>query len=447
MISFNLKNNSLRGKTALLLLAGIVFLSFFSFSVYNQYFADTISRYVPAEAAFYVRFSLPKIKSRAELSDLASRTVTEVLSPQLTEDYFDISPVKRELAIVGAVANGEIHPAVIIRTDRPGKTEEFFKERRISYKFLAGNYLVAANRPETLDFFSSDRTDISGLIKSKFSRRSSVNVFISSSAGSELIKDSFSWNIFLAGLDLSSDIFANARVKGGRLEATIIGKESGRADIPDKIGDFDFVLSTGDFSALADKFSAQLSSVSSAAENNWAWWRERYFGEAGKDVFGRQLVFAAAGTGRGSGWPVSDFDFCLNVYFPDEAALAANLPIWEETIKKIIAERFFSRQSVWLDDGTRVVEYRPLYSRLDYGQDGDLKIISATSTSEEISIFYASAGPVLRISNNKSLSCDNLGGDGDYIKWNTSLAPFYQPFDFLNAFKQIEASGDKVIFR
>jgi len=62
MIFSKSKNNLRLGKALALSLVGVVFLLALGYSLYQQYFADTTSRYLPPETLGYIRLVCPKSK-------------------------------------------------------------------------------------------------------------------------------------------------------------------------------------------------------------------------------------------------------------------------------------------------------------------------------------------------------------------------------------------------
>jgi len=447
MIFSKSKNNFRLGKALALSLVGVVFLLALGYSLYQQYFADTTSRYLPPETLGYIRFSLPKIKNQPQLSRLLSQVIGQTISSEADGFIFDESLIKREAAIVLVGLEEKVVPAAIVRTDRPQKTEKLFQDNGLAYKFLDSQHLVAAANPAILDFFVS-RSDkvVYKNISDRFSPFASLSIFISRQINDYTV-GGLGWNI-LAPAFGTEDVFAQGQINQGALEISLLD-----SIIVSRSGDFstieaDFAAILPDLPIWADDFSRRLSERSwQWAGGDWQWLNQRYFDLANRVAWGRTISLAAQANNNTTGWPLADFDFCLRVYFDSATEAKQAVGVWEEALKRLVADKFFSPQTVWLSDGTKVIEYQPLFSRLSYGQQDDFQTISATSSEANVTIFYGLFDNNLKITNNLSVNCLELDNQEGYLLWNLSLAPFSPPFEFLNVFNQAQISGGKLILR
>jgi len=132
------KNISRRGRQIALLIVGSVFLILAVWSIWQQYYADTLVKYVSEDAVFYIHFDLPRAGTLEGLDSL----IRDILPDEL-----ELRHVKREVALVGQVRDNHLMPMVIFRTNQPRKVKKVLDSRGVYYNFLDSNrILITADR-------------------------------------------------------------------------------------------------------------------------------------------------------------------------------------------------------------------------------------------------------------------------------------------------------------
>ena len=131
---FQLKGISYKIKVITLTVVGVAFLFVLFFSIWNQYYVDTLIAFTPESSVLYVHFSLPKMKQSQNFNNLLS----DILVDFGLKD-FDLQLVKREVAIIGQLKDNRLVYSAIIRTDNQPKLKSYLNEQEIDYNFLDGS--------------------------------------------------------------------------------------------------------------------------------------------------------------------------------------------------------------------------------------------------------------------------------------------------------------------
>lgn len=344
-----------------------IFVSLAAYSWWNQYFADTLIAYVPAEADMYAHFSLPTIKSSAGFNAMVEQVMTDIGLAGLP-----IHQIKRETAAVGFAAENGVVYAAIIRTNSPKQLKDFLNFRSdLSFKFLDHSRVAVSRDDQILSMIGKRDRAFKTEIKSYFSIFDSARIFIRPDFWQALSENGL---VQLAKSNLfknnNEPAYFSAQVKRGKtvvysnlnqdLELTLVDS------VPDD-SDYSLILKADNLSTLFSELQSELTKVhpelGEQFMSDWQAWQVRY-DFSNLDLLSQGVLLAAKSKPLGeakivSPWVSSvfsnhDFYLKLNSQFSD-----GDIEDIEDALIAVMAWHYPVEQIVYLSDGTPVTERRP----------------------------------------------------------------------------------------
>ncbi|MBI5765641.1 hypothetical protein HZA71_00230 [Candidatus Falkowbacteria bacterium] len=464
-------NNSRCGRAIAPSAAGIILLIIFIISFWQQYFADTLIKYAPNEAVFYVHFSLPAAKDSAGFNNLLSRLLAD---GGLAD--FKISDIKREVAVVGQVKDDKLAFSFLIRTDRPQNVKKYLKARSKTFKFLSRDIVLAPAAGNLLgDFVRNKKNKILKETKGKFSNFNSFNLY-----ASPIFFAYFKQDLMLAiGRNLlvepDGNFYLSAQIKRNAIKIFSPKKcQNCQGAVPDVAGDYDLIFSTGRLGQIISGWQNNLKQVSEKDDLSSAFLipREKaldlifpdylkilnsQFSIMPVDKFvNSKILFLAKKKLDSHNWIFSDYDFYLSF------ALGGGLnkddtDKIEQTLKSIIAQKYPKEKNVALSDGTKIIEMVPDLNRLEFIDRDGIRFVYAPD--QVFYLAYKIKDSKLEITNNEEFF-DPVSWHGtsfrppappapsaDYLRIKTGLLPGAGFWKYIRPFNYLEAGGKEILLK
>ncbi|NCN07894.1 hypothetical protein GW933_04420 [Candidatus Falkowbacteria bacterium] len=439
---FKSKNISRRSKVIALSVVGGVFILVSLLAIWQRNFADTLINYVASDVNFYVHFSRPKINSSNKIDGLLDKILFNFGLPG-----YESLDIDREVSIVGRLDNNVMKYGVIFKTDRPSRVKKILKSNNIEYKTLSYNRFLVADS-NWLNVYTPDQKNIikSSIVK-RFHPFSSINIYASKlflGSGDDL-------NLGITQLLLrneNSDIILSFKAKGDGLRlyyggiSSVVGSYSAFEvkNLKDKI-DGDIVFLTTNFSDLLNNWKNNLQTTSSSDYQSFIDSKLAVILNTYLPIDSHNVFVLANKKADNSGWLFGDYDFYVVV----ENIYSGKI---EEILKTIMANRYPVAKSVYLSDGTRVLELLPDISQFSFLDRNGVMYLD--SPDNQFKLMYKSVDNKIIISNNEYLMNQNWLDrleNGNYLKFNTSLVADNSFTDYVKIFNSLEITEKGLILR
>jgi hypothetical protein len=431
-----------RVRLAAVLTAGVVLLLIFSFSVWNQYFADTLAVYAPSDSVAYIHFSLPKIKQSARL---------EILLQNILADFaladVPISAIRREAALVVRPAGLGQDFYVLLRLNSPDQVKKILKEKNLPFIFLDRERILLGPAVGWRDFYFNQ--DLHRRLSGNFSFFSSLNIYLSRNFTSS---------------DLALKILSGFnRPSGGDLFFSFVSRREGlklAGHWEDKTAKnqkslilsarpYDIFVAVDNFSRI---FFAWQEKWRQLSPDDLIWWQKQLAGwqksyqlsDNLKNLFfSRPWLLVASVNGRQTDWPIVDYDWrlALDLDQPLTEDLKSEL---EQFLIMLLAWHWPQKKSVYLSDGTKITELKPDPEQFSF-TDISAGIRSCPTSDNQLSLWYKLTKEKLIISNNQRLLSEDISpADSNYLKIKTGFLPAVDFWRWLAVFNYLEVKNGEL---
>ncbi len=440
---FQLKGISYKIKVITLTVVGVAFLFVLFFSIWNQYYVDTLIAFTPESSVLYVHFSLPKMKQSQNFNNLLS----DILVDFGLKD-FDLQLVKREVAIIGQLKDNRLVYSAIIRTDNQPKLKSYLNEQEIDYNFLDGSRVLISTADTLSDFVKNRDNRVIRETKGKFNLLTSLKIY-SNPGLKDFLTDDLIFGVFDDLLERDDEnIYLNFNLR--RDGSLVLGRSSKKSSGLSEINDFDFVLSQLSGDNQLNSWIRRLESI--ATEDYFIWHsyqrrlKVKYKLDLDSDfisalISSDKVILARAN--QNSFW---GYDLYLKFKLdsdlsPDEERELIGI------LQSFLANKFPTNKMVYLSDGTRVNELMPDPSQFEpVSLDSDSIFVLSAPAGEPV-LFYRLDGGEIEIGTNRELLERPNQEFGDFMSIKTNVLPFNEIWQYIYNFNQLEYSDSGILFR
>lgn len=441
---FHKKNRPQVTKIVTLSVVGLVFLSVLIFSIWNQYYADTLIKYAPDDAIVYAHFSLPKYKS----SDVFNQIFKEILIDNNLPN-FQFRHLERELAVIGQIKDNQLVFSMIVRTSHPFSFKMFLEREGIDYQVLDRSRILISPINNVADFVKNRKNQIAVQTKDKFSHFNSLNIFVSPVVsdylGQDLLFDVMS-NLLA---DENGNLYLNFQIKKGGIKVfpSLLSQDVNEYHVDFTKGSYDLIISSSNLNQTLSNWENQLESQS--VDDFFVWqdylqiFEDTYLI---KEILNNSILFLTRRNQNNNDWFMRDYDFYLRF---DNKISEAGIKRIENIFKDIFARQFPVEKNVLLSDDTIVKELVPDPSQFKFISLSSDNIFAMLSPDQRTAVYYRIEDNGLAVSNNRDVLNTDFGQSaGDYIILKTNFFPLPGILGkYLNNFQTIQTGNKGLILR
>lgn len=403
-------------------------------SLWQQFFADTIITWVPENTIFYSHFSLPRYYSNNSYDKLADSLLSSTGIGSTTDDI-----IKRELAFV-YFSNGDKYQSLIfLRADSPQKLEKILREKKVGYRRLNRETFVIG-QPEIINsLISNPQNQLIAKTKNTFSAWSTLSIYGEKQFIATLLKNDSAdyWQYVLLTLagdgDIHFNLFSNREKNWGWF-----GEFKGRKKIKMVVPtDSDLTFNLSD----SEKILTAISSAGAPADilENLSDAKYSYgldpADPAIKDLAKNKISgLIRTKSSTSTGWFWADNEIILKIAGQPSDTRVKDL---EKIFKNILARQKPQDRKVQLHDGSIITEQLLHPEIIKFSPAAGLM---ASNPELPIRIFYQTSTAGLVFSTNKDLLlATTTWPDGhDFISIKIKLLGNRGFWKYLNSFDNLE---------
>lgn len=422
--SWSIKNISFRVALMTAAVGGIFLLVTLGF-VANIFWSDSLIRYVPNDASFYIHLRPSKIIPSSPLVKMWSELARENSIADI-----DLKNIN-EVSIIGHVQDDALRLSLMVAPKNLMAAEKFLRDRNIIYTvnkniiFIdPSGYLWGALADQKLEWPWYHRYSWSG----------AADIYV----GEKYIAlyNKCSWGTALRLLSSSGgNIYARAYSdSSGMFIAPLGAKSASRAGLSAREdANFDVV-----FSAESVKF---LSNVDIACPDALVAYPEI---GAAKDfitaVGNRKILLMLAKNQANTGWYLADYDIYGSIYGATDPGVLEKLEVMAKTM---VATEFPREKATYLSDGTRILELKRDISQFSFipGSSTNKLVVPKTKTA---AFAYAVSKDKLILANSEALLANKSVWRGNYLYLKTALLPDVGLWHYLKNFTTIQVDGQGI---
>jgi len=405
-----------------------------AFSLWQQFFADTIIAWVPDNAVFYCHFSLPAYYNNNSYDKLADAMLAQTSISSTTGDI-----IKREMAFV-YVKNGEQTETIfLLRADSPKLLEKILKEKKISYRRLDNEHF-AIGRPEIINsLIKNKRSRLIAKMKNKFSVWSTLSLYGEKQFLAAWLKDNSAdyWQSALLRLTGNNDLFFNLfsdKEKNwgwlgefrGRRKITMAAPVAG--DLIFNLSDSEKILTA---ISAADLPTDVLQDVSEAKYSYGLDPADPAVNDLAKNKIS---AIVRSKNSTGTGWFWADNDVILKISSQPNTSTTGSL---ETMLKNILARQKPQDKKIQLHDGSSIIERVLNPEAIKFSSANGL---IASNPELPVRIFYQTSTAGVAFSNNRDLllATGTKPYNNDFISIKTKLLKAQGFWNYLKYFDIFE---------
>lgn len=425
---FLIKNISYRAPMIIGVAVGGVFLLASVFLAFKIFWSDTLIGYAPVDTSFYVHVRTSKLMKNPSSIQLINKIASDNNIIGINFDEI------KEVAVVGSLKNDVVRVSLLIKSKNQTSLESFLIDRGISYKHSSNGKIIIIDPSDVINV-DGYKDGLSLPLRSRYSIFGLADAYVAGDFVGQF--DKCPWGV-MASLFTADDgnIYSHVTAKKGEILIAplgVRGKKSAHGLRSREDDNFDLV-----FSATDAKFLAEAGSVCPEMDIS-------HPEIAVARDFLRQLQDDSKALAMvkknevNTGWVFSDYD--VLVAFDGLVGIPAVEKL-ELAVKTAVANKFPTPKSVYLSDGTRVVDLRRDPGSFNFIQDNNLK--SLTVPDKTVAFSYASQNDRLVVANKVELMSVPAVFRGDYLYLKTSWLPETGFWQYAKVFNAIEVDGGGV---
>ncbi|MFA5047993.1 MAG: hypothetical protein WC516_03055 [Patescibacteria group bacterium] len=441
---------SKRNRIVIITAVAVIFIIVYGCSVWNQFFADTLVRYVPDNTQAYLHLNLSSTQMVAGFDSLTRQALADFNVSEI-----DMKQIKREVAVICLPSGGGTVCGVIIRTNSPDELEIFLKSRQAKYRavdFWHNRWAVYSD-DAWLAALSKQKTTLAKAIQKQSPWRNNFLFYVSP----EIIKN-YAQSSLLALMAKQSATNGEKIVLTGRLSHGGLAFGNPQWQLIQKnnslTGDYELVLTTDNLGKFFSAWENNL--IVSSSEQNGSWQEFKQFlagnyalsfdSQLAKKFFTSQITLVAK---KNTATSTSD-----NIFLAGHAwSIGLKMPTpltsdekgqLENTLRFLMANQYPKAKKVALNDGSYVTEFKPDIGGFKFVSDKNVN--SLVSPDGVFKIYYKTEGNNLYISNDSTMLNQSINLIGNYLKLGTGTLNFDQKIaGYLNNFSLIVADDKGLV--
>ena len=444
------KKHSKQNKKIILLIFGVFLFVWFLFSIYQQYFADTIRSYLPENTVFYAHFSAPTMKYSSAFNESVLSIFAQANLPEISWRHLD-----REVAVVGLAEGEQIRFFLLWRAEKLKMVSDLLNQKKINFRiFDKSGVALALDNSGADEFYQAKEKTFAKKICGHFSPFNSLSLYVDKSLAGFFNNDPLIAILPQIAAADDGQVYLNAQVKRTGLKVFFSGRPKSVSRQLVLKEDYDLIFSAQN----PQVFLADWKNLSSDEADVWL---ARFFGltmnknpefTAWLSGLGERTLLLIKANGRQNNWPLADNDFYLAYDLPRQAGLPVNglnessQKNLEIALGYLLAEKYPSENKTVLSDGSRITELVPEPADFPFQDKNGLKI--AATPDGLVKLAYKISQNRIMISNNLAWLEQNIPvPTGDYLKIKNNLAPKVGYLDYFSQFNVLELKNGVAWFQ
>ncbi len=409
-------------------------LALLAYSLWLQFFADTVIAWTPDNTVFYSHLSIPRYRGNNSYNKLADSLLAQTGISSTTDNI-----VKRELAFAYLAAGGKYQSLVFLRADSPYKLEKMLQEKKIGYRRLNREDFVLGQSEIINSLIKNPQNQLIAKTKKHFSAWSTLSLYSEKQFITAWLKDNSAdyWQYVLlelaGGDDLYFNLFSNKEKNWGWL-GEFRGRKKIKLALPaDK--DLIFNLSNAEQmpAALAsENLPSNISQIINEA--NYSYGLD-LANPAIKELAKNKISGSIKNNNStGTGWLWADKEVLVKISGRLDDAKTKTL---EKILKNILARQKPQDKKIQLHDGSAITERVLNPEVIEFSSANGLM---ASNQQLPVRIFYQTSTAGIAFSNNQDLllATSTKTYSNDFISIKTKLLNGRGFWNYLKNFENLE---------
>ncbi len=414
---------------------GVLFCLLLAYSIYQQYYKDTLLGYIPESSKIYLHLNRPTFKTRLSLDNLIFKLFNSF-------DIRDFKPawIKREMAVMEK--DNQFY--LVVRTHSQQLVKRFLQENDVNHGWLDGSRVVIGEFPP--DFHFDKHKIIVKQLNRSFRWPSDLKLYMNTGLINE--SQALDYQMIKQMLfNTSGHLYLSGRFKQDKLLVSINDTKAHDFDLPEMFEAYDFNL----YSHRAEYLDPFLNQILAVSQDEYAviqdyltGWQTDFKLDLTSSLYkkltqSKVLVLVQQATSTDD--YLTDYRFHVNFELP-QALDFEQIAQMEEILKNILAQKYPTPVKQSLTDGTIITELLPVTDEYTFVSQNGFE----TLIVQDQLLAYQVRDNHLAITNSRDLMANyNVAVAKDYLSLKTQLLPQTEVLDWLKAFETIALENNSLV--